>query len=419
MRVLVVGGGGREHAIVWKIAQNKNCSRIFCAPGNGGISDIADCIDIAATDIASMVSFAKSNKIDLAVVAPDDPLAMGMVDAFEEQGLKAFGPKKHAAVIESSKVFSKNLMNKYGIPTPNCIVFSSYSDALNYVGKADFPLVIKADGLALGKGVIVANNYHESSDALDSIMNKRIFGDAGSKVIIETFISGKEVSVLAFTDGKTVKPMISAQDHKRAFDSDLGPNTGGMGAFAPSGSYTQNIENLVAEKVIHPTINAMLKENRAFRGVLYFGLMLTADGPYVLEYNARFGDPETQAVLPLLKSDLLEIFDAIIAQKLGEINIEWDNRSSVCVVLSSEGYPGQYTKGYEIFGIQDCVAEDGVNIFHSGTKKVDNKYYTNGGRVLGITAVDTCITKASAKAYRCIENINFEGMHFRKDIGNA
>lgn len=417
MRILIVGGGGREHALAWKMKQSSRCSRIFCAPGNGGISDIAECAGINSTDIRGMVKFAKQNLIDLTVVAPDDPLALGMVDALEEEGLRAFGPRKNAAIIESSKVFAKDLMWKYAIPTPEYNVFTDHCRALAYLEKAQFPIVIKADGLALGKGVIIANNYMEACDAIDNMMNKKIFGTAGSRILMENFIAGDEVSILAFTDGKTIVPMISAKDHKRVYDGNRGPNTGGMGAFAPSIAYNHAVALESFEKIIEPTIKAMNTEGRPFSGVLYFGLMLTSNRPYILEYNARFGDPETQAILPLLKTDLVDIFDAILSRELASVNIEWEEKASACVVLSSGGYPGEYKKGYEIFGLDDPKFEEDVFVFHSGTKKVGDMYLTNGGRVIGVTAIDKSIEKASSKAYRNIEKIKFEGMHFRKDIG--
>jgi len=419
MRILIVGGGGREHALAWKIKKSSRCSRIFCAPGNGGISDIAECVGIKATDIQEMVKFAKQNSIDMTIVAPDDPLALGMVDALESEGLRAFGPKKNAAIIEASKVFAKDLMRKYEIPTPEFRVFSDYSEAIVYLKQTRYPTVIKADGLALGKGVIIANNCQEACEAVDNMMNKKMFGMAGSRIVAESFIIGDEVSVLAFTDGKTIIPMISAKDHKRVYDGNMGPNTGGMGAFSPSSAYNYSIANEAFEKIIEPTIKAMNNEGRPFSGVLYFGLMLTSNGPYLLEYNARFGDPETQAILPLLKTDLLDIFEAILSQDLASISLEWHEKVSACVVLASGGYPGAYKTGYEIFGLDDTGFEEDVVIFHSGTKKTGDKYYTNGGRVIGVTAMDDNLEKAVTKAYRNIGKISFEGMHYRKDIGKV
>ena len=338
MKVLVIGGGGREHAIIWKLAQSKNVSKIYCAPGNGGIADLAECVPIDVMDFEKLTKFAKENNIDLTVVAPDDPLAAGAVDAFEANGLRAFGPNKAAAIIEGSKSFSKDLMKKYNIPTADYEVFENSTDAINYI-KANnkFPVVVKADGLALGKGVIIAKTFEEAENAVHDILDDKIFGSAGAKVVVEDFLTGPEISVLAFTDGKTMKPMVSAQDHKRAFDNDEGPNTGGMGTFSPSRVYTDEVAEECMEKIFIPTMNAMNAENRTFKGVLYFGLMKTVDGVKVIEYNCRFGDPETQVVLPRLKSDLCEIFNAVIDQRLDEIDIEWNDDACVCVVMASGG----------------------------------------------------------------------------------
>jgi len=417
MKVLIVGGGGREHAIAWKISQSPKVSRLFCAPGNGGIASLAQCVPIKAMDIEGITSFAKSEGIDLAVVAPDDPLAAGMVDALEKAGVRAFGPVKAAAEIESSKVFSKNLMKKYGIPTAAYEVFDNADDALEYLRTCSYPTVVKADGLALGKGVIIAGNFDEAEKAVRSMMSDRIFGDAGNRVVIEEFLTGTEVSILAFTDGETLVPMISSQDHKRAMDNDMGPNTGGMGTFSPSRLYTAEVNDYCMKNIFMPTIEAMRKEGRRFKGVLYFGLILTADGPKVLEYNARFGDPETQVVLPHLKTDIIDIFEAIIDERLSGINIEWENRSAVCVILASGGYPGNYVTGLEITGINEAEKDPSVIVFHAGTKLEAGKYYTAGGRVLGVTAVADTIDDARAKAYAAVGKIKFEGMHYRKDIG--
>jgi len=417
MKVLIVGGGGREHAIAWKISQSPKVSRLFCAPGNGGIASLAQCVPIKAMDIEGITSFAKSEGIDLAVVAPDDPLAAGMVDALEKAGVRAFGPVKAAAEIESSKVFSKNLMKKYGIPTAAYEVFDNADDALEYLRTCSYPTVVKADGLALGKGVIIAGNFDEAEKAVRSMMSDRIFGDAGNRVVIEEFLTGTEVSILAFTDGETLVPMISSQDHKRAMDNDMGPNTGGMGTFSPSRLYTAEVNDYCMKNIFMPTIEAMRKEGRRFKGVLYFGLILTADGPKVLEYNARFGDPETQVVLPHLKTDIIDIFEAIIDERLSGINIEWENRSAVCVILASGGYPGKYVTGLEITGINEAEKDPSVIVFHAGTKLEAGKYYTAGGRVLGVTAVADTIDDARAKAYAAVGKIKFEGMHYRKDIG--
>ncbi len=417
MKVLVIGGGGREHALVWKISQSSMVKEIYCAPGNGGISQLAQCVDIPATDIDGMVGFAVDNNIDLVVVAPDDPLVLGAVDKFEDKGIKAFGPSKAAAAIEGSKTFAKDLMKRYVIPTASYRVFDNFTDAKEFVTTScPFPVVIKADGLALGKGVIIAKDQGEAIEALDSMMVKRIFNQAGERVIIEQFITGPEVSLLAFTDGETVLPMVSSQDHKRVYDNDEGPNTGGMGAFSPSPYYTDAIHKLVMDKIVHPTIMAMKEEGRPFKGVIYFGLMLTKEGPKVLEYNARFGDPETQVVLPRLKNDLVDIFLKIIDGKLKEVELKWDNRPAACIILASGGYPKSYLKGYEISGL-DKIKDSDCMVFHAGTVYRDGKYYTNGGRVLGITAMGESLTKAVGKAYQMVEGVSFKNMHFRRDIG--
>ncbi len=417
MKVLVVGGGGREHTLVWKLSQSPKISELYCAPGNGGISELATCVAIKATDIDGIVNYSKENKMDLVVVAPDDPLAAGMVDKLNEAGIRAFGPVKAAAVIEGSKAFSKDLMKKYNIPTAGYSVFESSSEALRYIDECGAPIVVKADGLALGKGVIIAKTATEAKDAVNGMMNDKLFGNAGNKVVIEEFIEGPEVSILAFTDGKTVVPMVSSQDHKRAFDNDQGPNTGGMGTFSPSPLYDEKLADFCMKEIFVPTIEAMNKEGRKFKGVLYFGLMLTKDGPKVLEYNARFGDPETQVVIPRLKTDLLEIFEAIIDERLADINIEWDDNAAVCVVAASGGYPGKYPTGLEINGLDAAQADGNTIVFHAGTSLKDGKFYTAGGRVLGVTAVEKTMDMAIDKAYAGIEKISFEGMHYRKDIG--
>lgn len=417
MKVLVIGGGGREHAIIWKLAQSKNVSKIYCAPGNGGIADLAECVPIDVMDFEKLTKFARENNIDLTVVAPDDPLAAGAVDAFEANGLRAFGPNKAAALIEGSKSFSKDLMKKYNIPTADYEVFENSTDAINYI-KANnkFPVVVKADGLALGKGVIIAKSFEEAENAVHDILDDKVFGSAGAKVVIEEFLTGPEISVLAFTDGKTMKPMVSAQDHKRAYDNDEGPNTGGMGTFSPSRVYTDEVAEECMEKIFIPTMNAMNAENRTFKGVLYFGLMKTADGVKVIEYNCRFGDPETQVVLPRLKSDLCEIFNAVIDQRLDEIDIEWNDDACVCVVMASGGYPKKYEKGYKIDGIKQAESL-GALVFHAGTKRSDNDILTNGGRVLGVTALGDNLEDAIQKAYKYVDLVNFKNAHFRKDIG--
>ena len=417
MKVLVVGGGGREHAIIWKLSQSPKISELFCAPGNGGISKLASCVPIKATDIEGIVNFSGENKIDFVIVAPDDPLVAGMVDALEAAGIRAFGPVRAAAIIEGSKSFSKDLMKKYNIPTAGYAVFESSAGALKYLDTCSAPVVVKADGLALGKGVIIAQTIAEAKTAVNSIMNDRVFGEAGNKVVIEEFIEGPEVSILAFTDGKTVVPMVSSQDHKRVFDHDQGPNTGGMGTFSPSLIYDGKLAEQCMKEIFIPTIEAMNMEGRKFKGILYFGLMITKDGPKVIEYNARFGDPETQVVLPRLKTDLLDIFNAIIDEELAGIKIEWSDNAAVCVIAASGGYPGKYPAGLEISGLEAAEADENLTIFHAGTSCTDGKFYTAGGRVLGVTAVEENMEKAISKAYAGIEKISFEGMHYRKDIG--
>lgn len=417
MKVLVVGGGGREHALVWKISKSPKVSKIYCAPGNGGMAQLAECVNIRPTDIESMTAFALQNNIDLVVVAPDDPLAMGMVDAMQAKGIRAFGPDAKAAQIEASKAFAKQLMKKYGIPTAKYEIFENFEYAVEHIKNHSYPLVVKADGLALGKGVSICFTFHEAYSALENIMKNKIFGEAGSKVVIEEFLEGQEVSILAFTDGKTVIPMISSQDHKRAFDNDKGPNTGGMGTFAPSPIYTEQIASYCMDRIFIPTMNAMNAEGRKFKGVLYFGLILAADGPKVLEYNARFGDPETQVVLPALKTDIIDIFNAVIDEKLDEINVEWDNICSVCVIIASGGYPGKYETGKAISGLDEVHAMKDVYVFHAGTRKEDNLFYTSGGRVLGVTACSRTLKEAIEKCYNACSIIRFENMHYRTDIG--
>jgi len=419
MKILVVGGGGREHAIVKKLHESKYAPELYCAPGNGGIAEIATCLPVKATDVAGIVNIAVEKKIDLVFVAPDDPLMLGTVDALEEKGIRAFGPRQCAAIIEGSKVFSKELMKKYGIPTAGYEVFDSAEKALEYIkAQNEYPAVIKADGLALGKGVIIAKDYTEAEDAVKTIMCDKVFGESGSRVVIEEFLTGPEVSVLAFTDGKTIVPMVSAQDHKRALDNDMGLNTGGMGAFSPSRNYTPDIANECYNTIFKPTMDAMNKEGRTFKGVIYFGLMLTPKGPRVIEYNARFGDPETQAVLPRLKTDFIDIINAVIDEKLDEIEIEWKDDAAVCIVLASGGYPSKYESGKLIEGLDSEVFKsDDLFVYHAGTKAVDGKIYTAGGRVLGVTATGKTLDDAIAKSYSALKNISFEKMHYRNDIG--
>jgi phosphoribosylamine---glycine ligase len=417
MKVLVVGGGGREHTIVWKISKSPLVKKIYCAPGNGGISKIAECVSIKATDIENMVKFAKDNTIDLVVVAPDDPLAAGMVDAMEAAGIRAFGPRKNAAILESSKAFSKDLMKKYGIPTAKYEVFDNYDEAIAYIEQQSYPVVIKADGLALGKGVVIAKNFDEAKDAISGMMNDKVFGNAGNKIVIEEFMVGPEVSVLAFTDGKIVVPMESSQDHKRAYYNDMGPNTGGMGTFSPSRIYNYDMEEYCMLNLFQPTIQAMNHEGRTFKGVLYFGIMITEEGPKILEYNARFGDPETQVVLPRLETDLVEIFNAVIDERLSELDIRWHRNAAVCVVMASGGYPSKYETGYEITGMDEAEKDEDIIVFHAGTKVDGEKYLTAGGRVLGVTAKGRTLDLAIAKAYEGVAKINFKDAHYRKDIG--
>ena len=418
MKILVVGGGGREHTIVWKIAQSDKVSKIYCAPGNGGISQLAECVDISATDIDSMVAFAKEKEIDLVMVAPDDPLVMGMVDAMEAAGIRAFGPRKNAAIIEGSKVFSKDLMKKYNIPTAGYEVFTDSSSAIAYLKEQNsYPAVIKAEGLALGKGVIIAQNEDEAIDAIHEIMDNKKFGDSGNRVVIEEFLTGPEVSVLAFTDGKCVKPMVSAQDHKRAYDNDKGPNTGGMGTFSPSRLYDDAKAKECMENIFIPTMNAMNNEGRTFCGGLYFGLMMTEKGVKVIEYNCRFGDPETQVVLPRLNTDLVDIMNAVIDGTLSDLEIEWDDNAAVCVVMASGGYPVSYEKGHLISGIEDAESMDNVTVFHAGTKLTDDGFINAGGRVLGVTATDTNLDEAIKRAYKAVEKITWKDEFHRNDIG--
>jgi phosphoribosylamine---glycine ligase len=417
MKVLVVGGGGREHAIIWKIKQGKRTAKVYCTPGNGGIRYIATCLNYKVTDVEGIVEFAKGEEIDLTIVAQDDPLALGMVDALQAAGLRAFGPNQAAARIESSKSFAKALMSKYGIPTADYQTFDDPDTAKAYLAGRKMPVVVKADGLALGKGVFVCEEPEEALKAVDSIMVDKNFGEAGSRIIVEEFLTGHEVSVLVLTDGKTVLPMESSQDHKRAYDFNQGPNTGGMGAFSPSPYYTPEIEKETMEKIVVPTLEAMKAEGCPFKGVLYFGLMLTEDGVKVLEYNARFGDPETQAILPRMKNEILDVLDAVVDGRLGKIKLKWDKRPAVCVVMASAGYPMEYKKGFEVMGLDTTAAMGDVFVFHAGTRKEGEHIFTSGGRVLGVTALGDTLRLAADKAYTAVQKISFEGAHFRKDIG--
>lgn len=418
MKVLVVGSGGREHAVIRALSKNKSIDEIVCAPGNGGIASLAACVNITATDVDGMVDYAKNNGVDFCVVTPDDPLALGMVDAMEAAGIPSFGPNKKAAQIEASKVFAKGLMKKYGIPTAAYEVFTDPADVLAWLQKRNtWPAVIKADGLALGKGVLIAQNEEEAKAAVRELMVDKKFGASGNEVVVEEFMEGPEVSVLSFTDGHVIVPMVSSMDHKRADDGDKGLNTGGMGTIAPSPVYTSEIAKECMEKIFVPTMHAMNREGRTFKGVLYFGLMLTKDGPKVVEYNCRFGDPETQVVLPLLKSDLFTIMRAVHDEKLADLDIEWSDEAAACIMEASGGYPESYKKGYEIHGLDENGQHPGVYVYHSGTKKENGKFYTNGGRVLGIMATGSDLKEALAKAYAAVDEIGFENMHYRHDIG--
>lgn len=420
MKILMIGSGGREHALIKKLLESPKVEKIYCAPGNGGIACDAENVNISAMDIEGVVNFSKENKIDLVFVAPDDPLAAGMVDALEAEGIRAFGPKKAAAEIEASKVFSKNLMKKYGIPTADYQVFDNSKDALDYVVNNNMaPVVVKADGLALGKGVLICQTVEDAKAAIHSIMDDKKFGESGSRVVIEEFLTGPEVSVLSFTDGKCVKSMVSSKDHKRALDGDKGLNTGGMGTISPNPYYTDEMAEICRKTIFEPTIEAMNKEGRTFKGCLYFGLMLTPKGPKVIEYNARFGDPETQVVLPRLETDLVDICEAVIDGTLGDLDIKWKKGAAACVVMASGGYPESYKKGIEMSGLDEKGGVEGAIVYHAGTKLENGKFYTNGGRVLGVTAVDDTLEGALKKAYEAVEKISFEGAHYRKDIGTC
>ena len=413
MKIMVVGGGGREHAIIKKIKENKDVTEIFALPGNGGMAQDATLVDIGAKDIEKIVAFAVENNIDYAVVAPDDPLVLGCVDALNEKGIPCFGPKANAAIIEGSKVFSKNLMKKYGIPTAAYEVFNDMDKALEYLETAPIPTVIKADGLALGKGVIIATTRDEAKAAVVSMMQDKMFGTSGDNIVIEEFLTGPEVSVLSFTDGKTVVPMISSMDHKRAGDNDTGLNTGGMGTVAPNPYYTEDVAKECMEKIFLPTIDAMNKEGRTFKGCLYFGLMITPNGPKVIEYNCRFGDPETQVVLPLLESDLLTIMKATTDGTLADTEVKFSDKSACCVIMASEGYPVEYKKGFEM----TIPADISDNVYVAGASLKDGKLLTNGGRVLGATAVEGDLKTAIASAYALVDKISFGNAYYRHDIG--
>ena len=418
MRVLVIGGGGREHALVWKISQSPKVTEIFCAPGNAGTADLAENVPIPADQIDQLLQFAEEKKIGLTVVGPEQPLVMGIVDKFQEKGLRVFGPSALAAELEGSKAFSKDIMKKYGLPTAEYETFSSYDEAIKYFDKETGPIVVKASGLAAGKGVILCQNAQEGKEAVDTIMKDKSFGEAGDLVVIEEFLQGQEVSVLAFTDGNTVLLMDSAQDHKAALDGDLGPNTGGMGAYSPAPVFTDLMRQKVRDKIMFPMVRAMKAEGRSYQGILYAGLMLTTMGPKILEFNARFGDPETQPLLVRMESDIVPLFEACIDGTLDQCELKWKEAPSVCVVMAAEGYPGSYEKGKEISGLDKAGALPDVVVFHAGTKGEDGKVLTSGGRVLGVTATGADTPAAIAKAYAAVNEIKWDGIHYRKDIGS-
>ena len=420
MKILIVGGGGREHAIAWKLAKSPKVEKLYCAPGNAGIAEVAECVNIGVMEFDKLVAFAKEHEIDLTVVAPDDPLAAGAVDAFEAAGLRAFGPRANAAILEGSKAFSKDLMKKYGILTAAYETFNDPEKALAYLETAKMPIVLKADGLALGKGVLICKDLEEAKAGVKTLMMDKQFGSAGDEIVIEEFMTGREVSVLSFVDGKTIKIMTSAQDHKRAKDGDQGLNTGGMGTFSPSPFYTPEVDAFCKEHIYQKTVDAMKAEGREFKGIIFFGLMLTADGPKVLEYNARFGDPETQVVLPRMKNDLVDLFEACIDGTLDQIELEFEDNAAVCVVLASAGYPEHYEKGFEIRGLENFRDKEGYYVFHAGSKFDDQgRVVTNGGRVLGVTATGSNLKEARANAYKATEWINFDNKYMRHDIGHA
>ena len=419
MTILIVGGGGREHAIAYAVSKSPNVEKIYCAPGNAGIAEIAECADIQVMDFEEMARFAKKIKADLVIVGPDDPLAGGIVDVMQGYGLKVFGPDSKAAILEGSKAFSKDLMKKYGIPTAAYETFDDADKALAYLEKAKYPIVLKADGLALGKGVLICNSLDEAKAGVKEIMLDKKFGTAGNRMVIEEYMTGREVSVLTFTDGKTIKVMSSAQDHKRAGDGDTGLNTGGMGTFSPSPFYTAKIDEYCKKNIYKPTVEAMAAEGRPFKGVIFFGLMLTEDGPKVLEFNARFGDPEAQVVLPRMKNDIIDVMLACVDGTLGKIKLEFEDNAAVCVMLASSGYPGKYERGFVINGLERFKDKEGYYVFHSGTKKTGKGVITNGGRVLGVTAKGDTLLDARARAYEAVEWIDFDNKYFRHDIGKA
>lgn len=419
MKVLIVGSGGREHAIAWSVAKSPKVDKIYCAPGNAGIAEFAECVNIKAMEFDKLVAFAKENAINLTIIGMDDPLVGGVVDAFESEGLRVFGPRKNAAIIEGSKAFSKDLMKKYKIPTAAYENFTDPDEAIKYLETAKMPIVLKADGLALGKGVLICNTLEEAKEGVKTLMLDKQFGDAGNEIVIEEFMTGREVSVLAFCDGKTIKCMTSAQDHKRAKDGDQGLNTGGMGTFSPSPFYNDEVEAFCEKYVYQSTIDAMASEGRPFTGILFTGLMITEDGPKVLEYNARFGDPEAQVVLPRMKNDIIDVMEACIDGKLSDVELEFEDNAAVCVVLASDGYPEKYDKGFEIKGLDTFKDKDGYYVFHAGTKFDGDKIVTNGGRVLGVVAKGENLKAARANAYKATEWIDFANKYKRNDIGKA
>ena len=420
MKVLIVGGGGREHAIAWKVAKSPKVEKLYCAPGNAGIAEVAECVNISVMEFDKLTAFARENQIDLTIIGPDDPLAAGAVDAFEAAGLRVFGPRKNAAILEASKAFSKDLMKKYGIPTAAYETFTSPEAALTYLETAKMPIVLKADGLALGKGVLICKDLEEAKEGVKTLMLDKQFGSAGDEIVIEEFMTGREVSVLSFVDGKTIKIMTSAQDHKRAKDGDQGLNTGGMGTFSPSPFYTADVDAFCKEHIYQKTVDAMRAEGREFKGIIFFGLMLTADGPKVLEYNARFGDPETQVVLPRMKNDIVDLFEACIDGTLDQVDLQFEDNAAVCVVLASDGYPEHYEKGFPIYGLEHFKDADGYYVFHAGSKfDADGQIVTNGGRVLGVTATGKTLKEARTNAYKATEFITFDNKYMRHDIGKA
>ena len=420
MKVLIVGGGGREHAIAWKVAKSPKVEKLYCAPGNAGIAEVAECVNFGVMEFDKLTAFARENQIDLTIIGPDDPLAAGAVDAFEAAGLRVFGPRKNAAILEASKAFSKDLMKKYGIPTAAYETFTSPEAALAYLETAKMPIVLKADGLALGKGVLICKDLEEAKEGVKTLMLDKQFGSAGDEIVIEEFMTGREVSVLSFVDGKNIKIMTSAQDHKRAKDGDQGLNTGGMGTFSPSPFYTAEVDAFCKEHIYQKTVDAMRAEGREFKGIIFFGLMLTADGPKVLEYNARFGDPETQVVLPRMKNDIVDLFEACIDGTLDQVDLQFEDNAAVCVVLASDGYPEHYEKGFPIHGLEHFKDADGYYVFHAGSKfDADGQIVTNGGRVLGVTATGKTLKEARTNAYKATEFITFDNKYMRHDIGKA